>query len=66
MASQDYEPPVPVQEQSIDLPAGEVGEGGDAVKASIEAGAARTEITRALRRKRRADIKEANFLKGVS
>ncbi|GAM90951.1 hypothetical protein ANO11243_089980 [Dothideomycetidae sp. 11243] len=66
MAGRSMEPPVPIEEQSVDLPYGKTGKGGDPVAARIEAGETRTEITRALRKKRRASIKETNFLKGVS
>ena len=55
LAGKQVEPKVPVEEQSVDLPVG-----------GARAGVARLEITRALRQKRRAGIKEANFLKGVS
>lgn len=41
---------VPIYEQSIDLP--------------LEEGA-RMELSKAMREKRRKDIKEANFLKGM-
>lgn len=46
---------VPLYEQTIDLPA--VGE---------EAQKGREDLTKAMRKKRRRDIKEANFLKGMS
>ncbi|KAF2151381.1 hypothetical protein K461DRAFT_295436 [Myriangium duriaei CBS 260.36] len=66
LAAQKFEPPVPIEQQSIDLPTGKAVKGVDPVRASIDAGMVRTDVTRALRKKRRADIKEANFLKGVS
>jgi large subunit ribosomal protein L54 len=44
---------VPVNEQTIDLPIGDV----------VEASVARQELTKAMRLKRRASIKESNFLK---
>lgn len=60
-------PPVPLNEQSIDLPAGDsVGTHDKAVQINIQAGEARHDVTRALRQKRRAKIKEMNFLKSMS
>lgn len=53
-------PKIPIQEQSIDLPAGD-----GTVRGALEALGAREEITRAMRDKRRIKIKEANFLKGM-
>jgi large subunit ribosomal protein L54 len=49
---------VPLYEQTIDLPSGDGTEEG-----ALEAARARQELTRAMREKRRATIKEANFLR---
>jgi len=54
-------PKVPLYEQTIDLPAGD-----GSAKGAVEASGAREELTKAMRNKRRAGIKEANFLKGMS
>jgi large subunit ribosomal protein L54 len=51
-------PKVPLYEQSIDLP---VGNG--TVQGAVQAAVAREELKKAMRVKRRADIKEGNFLK---
>lgn len=51
---------VPLQEQSIDLPSGD-----GTVASALEADAAREELTKAMRQKRRGTIKEANFLKSM-
>ncbi|TKX25596.1 hypothetical protein C1H76_2246 [Elsinoe australis] len=60
-------PPVPLNEQSIDLPAGDsVGTHEKAVQINMQASEARHDVTRALRQKRRAKIKEMNFLKSMS
>ena len=48
-------PAVPLEQQSIDLPAGN----------TKEAEEAREELRAAMRRARRKGIKEANFLKGM-
>nr|POF26207.1 54s ribosomal protein l37, mitochondrial [Quercus suber] len=53
-------PKVPLYEQSVDLPTGEGG-----LEDSLEAGAARRELTRAMRQKRKAAIKEDNFLRSM-
>jgi large subunit ribosomal protein L54 len=47
-------------EQTIDLPAGD-----GSLEGSIKAQDAREELTKAMRNKRRATIKEANFLKAM-
>jgi large subunit ribosomal protein L54 len=49
---------VPLYEQTIDLPSGDGTE-----ESALEAARARQELTRAMREKRRATIKEANFLR---
>jgi large subunit ribosomal protein L54 len=54
-------PKVPLHEQSIDLPAGD-----GTVEGALDAAKARHELTKAMRGKRRASIKEANFLKAMS
>ncbi|KAK8162899.1 mitochondrial ribosomal protein L37-domain-containing protein [Phyllosticta citrichinensis] len=51
-------PKVPLYEQTIDLPAGD-----GSVEGNLEAEKARHELTKAMRQKRRAAIKEANFLR---
>lgn len=53
-------PKVPIQEQTIDLPSGD-----GTVAGALEADAARVTLTKAMRQKRRATIKEANFLKAM-
>ncbi|KAF2830968.1 hypothetical protein CC86DRAFT_366468 [Ophiobolus disseminans] len=53
-------PKVPIYEQTIDLP---VGDGS--LQAAVKAAEAREELTKAMRNKRRATIKEANFLKAM-
>ncbi|PNS18540.1 54S ribosomal protein L37, mitochondrial [Sphaceloma murrayae] len=60
-------PAVPLEEQSIDLPAGDsLGASPRAVEVNLQASAVRQDVTKALRKKRRAKIKEMNFLKGMS
>ncbi len=54
------EPKVPIYEQSIDLPSGD-----GTVAGNQNAGEAREGLTQAMRRNRRAKIKEGNFLKGM-
>jgi large subunit ribosomal protein L54 len=51
-------PKVPLYEQTIDLPTGDGG-----LEGAVQAAGAREELTKAMRDKRRAGIKEANFLK---
>ncbi|KAF2099569.1 hypothetical protein NA57DRAFT_55529 [Rhizodiscina lignyota] len=53
-------PKVPLQEQTVDLPTGD-----GTLHGALEAGAARDNLTKAMRQKRRATIKEANFLKAM-
>jgi large subunit ribosomal protein L54 len=53
-------PKVPIYEQTIDLPAGD-----GTLEGAVKAAEAREELTKALRNKRRAAIKEANFLKAM-
>ncbi|KAH7123761.1 mitochondrial ribosomal protein L37-domain-containing protein [Dendryphion nanum] len=53
-------PKIPIYEQTIDLPAGD-----GSVRGAVRAGEAREELTRAMREKRRAGIKEGNFLKAM-
>jgi large subunit ribosomal protein L54 len=53
-------PKVPIYEQTIDLPSGDGSLAG-----AVEAAGARGELTKAMRDKRRASIKEANFLKAM-
>jgi large subunit ribosomal protein L54 len=55
------EPKIPLTQQSIDLPANEEG----TVAGALEADTKREELREAMRRERRAKIKEANFLKGM-
>jgi large subunit ribosomal protein L54 len=52
------EPKIPLYEQTIDLPAGD-----GSLQGSKDALAARAELTKAMRDKRRSKIKEDNFLK---
>jgi large subunit ribosomal protein L54 len=53
-------PKVPIYEQTIDLPAGD-----GSLEGAVKAAGAREELTKAMRNKRRANIKEANFLKAM-
>ncbi|KAF2626900.1 hypothetical protein BU25DRAFT_431906 [Macroventuria anomochaeta] len=53
-------PKIPLYEQTIDLPAG-----NGSLEGAMEAAGAREELTKAMRDKRRASIKEANFLKAM-
>ncbi|KAG9197182.1 hypothetical protein G6514_002205 [Epicoccum nigrum] len=53
-------PKVPLYEQTIDLPAGDGG-----LEGAVQAAGARGELNKAMRDKRRAGIKEANFLKAM-
>lgn len=62
MASGDLSalaPKIPLHEQSIDLP----GAQNDSFEGAMEAAQARHELKRALRKDRKAKIKEANYLK---
>ena len=54
------QPKVPIYEQSIDLPAGD-----GTLRGAMQAGESRQELTKAMRDKRRAKIKEDNFLKAM-
>jgi large subunit ribosomal protein L54 len=51
---------VHITEQTIDLPRGD-----GTIQGAVQAGEAREELTKALRQKRRANIKESNFLKAM-
>ncbi|KAL1604031.1 hypothetical protein SLS60_005623 [Paraconiothyrium brasiliense] len=53
-------PKVPIYEQTIDLPSGD-----GTIEGAVQAGEARGELTKAMRDKRRAGIKERNFLKAM-
>jgi large subunit ribosomal protein L54 len=53
-------PKVPIYEQTIDLPAGD-----GSLEGALNAAQGRGELTKAMRGKRRADIKEKNFLKAM-
>jgi large subunit ribosomal protein L54 len=53
-------PKVPIYEQTVDLPRGD-----GSLKGAVEAAEAREELTKAMRDKRRAGIKEKNFLKAM-
>jgi large subunit ribosomal protein L54 len=53
-------PKIPIYEQTIDLPAGD-----GTVEGAVQAREARGELTKAMRDKRRAGIKERNFLKAM-
>lgn len=61
LANSTAEPRVPLEEQTIDLPSG-----GRGVEGNLQANVAREDVTKALRRKRRSTIKEANFLKSMA
>jgi large subunit ribosomal protein L54 len=50
-------PKIPVYEQTVDLPSGDGSLAG-----AVEAQGKREELTKAMREKRRKDIKERNFL----
>ena len=54
-------PKIPLQKQTVNLPAAEVGNLGQA----LEAVEKREELRQAMRKERRAKIKEANYLKGM-
>jgi len=53
-------PKIPIYEQSIDLPGGDGSPTG-----AVKAEAARDELTKAMRGKRRSAIKEDNFLRAM-
>lgn len=54
-------PKVPLSQQSINLPAKEDGD----VKDALEASAKREELRKAMRKERKAKIKETNYLKSM-
>ncbi|RYP17257.1 hypothetical protein DL765_004642 [Monosporascus sp. GIB2] len=54
-------PKIPLQQQSVNLPANEAG----TVEGAVAAAAAREELRRAMRRERKAKIKESNYLKSM-
>lgn len=54
-------PKIPLQHQSINLPDGGSGSLGDV----LEATAKRTELKKAMRSERKAQIKESNYLKSM-
>jgi large subunit ribosomal protein L54 len=53
---------VPLQHQSINLPGGEEGEG---LAGAVVAAQKRDELRRAMRKERRAKIKEDNYLRSM-
>jgi large subunit ribosomal protein L54 len=55
------EPKIPITKQSIDLPANEEG----TAEGALSAERARGELRSGMRRERRSNIKEANFLKSM-
>lgn len=55
------QPKIPLQHQSANLP----GEEGGSVEANIEAAEKRNELKKAMRKERKAKIKEANYLKAM-
>jgi large subunit ribosomal protein L54 len=64
LATNDVEalmPKIPLQQQSINLPGADNG----GVEDSLQAVAARNDLRKAMRKERKAKIKEANFLKAV-
>lgn len=54
-------PKIPLQRQSINLPANAAG----TTEGAVAAVAAREELRRAMRRERKAGIKESNYLKSM-
>lgn len=54
-------PKIPLSQQSINLPAKEDGD----VKDALEASAKREELRKAMRKERKAKIKETNYLKSM-
>jgi large subunit ribosomal protein L54 len=54
-------PKIPFQQQSINLPAKENGD----VKDALAASAKREELRKAMRKERKAKIKETNYLKSM-
>jgi large subunit ribosomal protein L54 len=64
LASGDLEalvPKIPLQKQTVNLPGAEPGNVGQAVEAVDK----REELRRAMRKERRAGIKESNYLKAM-
>jgi large subunit ribosomal protein L54 len=53
-------PKIPLYEQTLDLPAAD-----GSLQSAVHAADARDELTKAMRNKRRAGIKEKNFLKAM-
>ncbi|KAF2204197.1 hypothetical protein GQ43DRAFT_438185 [Delitschia confertaspora ATCC 74209] len=58
---ESFMPKIPIYEQTVDLPAGD-----GSVEGAFKAAEAREELHKAMRVKRRAAIKEANFLQSMS
>lgn len=56
-----FDPKVPLTQQSIDLPSNPDG----TIEGALEADEKREELRAAMRRERRAKIKENNYLKSV-
>lgn len=54
-------PKIPLQEQSINLPGNEAG----TLEGAVEAAAAREELRKAMRKERKAKIREDNYLKSM-
>jgi large subunit ribosomal protein L54 len=54
-------PKIPLQQQSINLP----GEEGGGLEDALQAAEARRDLKRAMRKERRAKIKESNYLKSM-
>lgn len=54
-------PKVPLQKQSVNLPAAE----GGSLEEALAAADTREELRRAMRKERRAKIKESNYLKAM-
>jgi hypothetical protein len=54
-------PKIPLQKQTVNLPSAETGNLGQAVEAADK----REELRRAMRKERRAKIKESNYLKAM-
>jgi large subunit ribosomal protein L54 len=54
-------PKIPLQKQTVNLPSAAVGDLGQAIQAVDK----REELRQAMRKERRAKIKEANYLKAM-
>lgn len=54
-------PKIPLQKQTVNLPSAEPGNLGQAVEAAEK----REDLRRAMRKERRAKIKESNYLKAM-